>query len=153
MKIYTAATFSEQNRIRAHKERLFSLGHSVVATWLEEQIKPEGMNDEQFGRKMAAKDLREIAVADCLILDLENPSKTMGKMVELGFAYANHKLVYVVAPEGTMTKGHIFCMLADHIFSSWDELFDYFKLHHPDHKMTAVEYARHMTSVPAAVKA
>jgi nucleoside 2-deoxyribosyltransferase len=149
MKIYTAATFSEQQRIRHHKERLFQLGHSVVSTWLEEQIKPEGMTDEQFGRKMAAKDLREITSADCFILDLENPSKTMGKMVEYGFALAGHKLVYVVAPAGMMTKGHIFCMLADHIFGSWDELFEYFKTHHPDIKPTAVEYAKHMTSTPA----
>jgi len=146
MKIYTAATFSEQDRIRHHKERLFQLGHSVVSTWLEEQIKPNGMTDEQFGRKMAAKDLREIVLADCLILDLENPSKTMGKMIEYGFALAHHKLIYVVAPPGTLTKGHIFCLLADHIFTGWDELFAYFGEHHPEVKPSAVDYAKSMTA-------
>ena len=54
MKIYTAATFSEQKRIRANKERLIQLGHSVLSTWLEEQIKPAGMLQEQFDKKMAA---------------------------------------------------------------------------------------------------
>jgi nucleoside 2-deoxyribosyltransferase len=151
MKIYTAASFPEQGRIRGHKESLFKLGHSVIASWLEEQIKPEGMTDEQFGRKMAAKDLREIAVADCFILDLLNPTKTMGKMVELGFALGNHKLIYVVAPENTLTKGHIFCLLADEIFPTWEALFEYFKNHHPDHKLTAVEYAKRATSEPATV--
>jgi nucleoside 2-deoxyribosyltransferase len=130
LKIYTAATFSEQHRIRQHKEKLIQLGHSVLSTWLEEQIKPLGMTDEQFGRKMAAKDLQEIAAADCIILDLENPSKTSGKMVEWGFALAKHKLAYVVAPEGTMTKGHIFQLLADKVFTSWDELFVYFEENH-----------------------
>lgn len=130
MKIYTAATFTEQKRIRGNKEKLFQLGHSVVATWLEEQVKPEGMTDEQFRRKMAAKDLQEIAAADCFILDLEKPSVTMGKMVETGFALAKHKLTYVVAPEGTLTGGHIFLLLADRIFTSWDELFEYFKINH-----------------------
>ncbi len=150
MKIYTAATFSEQNRIRGNKEKLFRLGHSVVSTWLEEQIKPEGMTDEQFGRKMAAKDLREIMYADCFILDLENPSKTMGKMVEYGFALACHKLIYVVAPGDTLTKGHIFALLADRIFPSWDDLFAYFEsAHAAGHKLTAVEYAKTMTSTPA----
>jgi nucleoside 2-deoxyribosyltransferase len=111
------------------KEKLFTLGHSVVATWLEEQIKPAGMTDEQFRRKMAAKDLQEIAAADCFILDLEKPSVTMGKMVETGFALAKHKLFYVVAPEGT-TGGHIFLLLADRIFKSWDELLEFFAKEH-----------------------
>lgn len=130
MKIYTAASFTEQQRIRQYKEPLFQLGHSVIATWLEEQIKPNGMTDEEFGRKMAAKDLQEVTTADCVILDLEAPSKTSGKMVEWGFALAKHKLGYVVAPEGSMTKGHIFLMLADKVFASWDDLLAYFAEHH-----------------------
>lgn len=121
MKIYLAASFSEQKRIREQKEKLIQLGYTVLSSWLEEQVRPEGMTDEIFGRKMAAKDLREIASADCFIVDLEKPSQTMGKMVELGFALASHKLVYAVAPPGTMTTGHIFVMLADKIFPSWDE--------------------------------
>ncbi len=134
MKIYTAATFTEQKRIRGRKEELFQLGHSVLSTWLEEQVKPEGMTKAEFGRKMAAKDLQEIATADCLILDLENPSKTMGKMVEFGFALAKHKLVYVVAPGETLTEGHIFCLLADGIFKSWEDLLAYFKTRHSTEK-------------------
>ena len=126
MKLYTAASFGEQHRIRQYKEPLFQLGHSVLSTWLEEQVKPEGMSDEEFGRKMAAKDLQEIAAADCFILDLESPSKTMGKMVELGFALAKHKLIYIVAPGETFTKGHIFCLLADKRFESWEDLLSYF---------------------------
>ena len=127
MRIYTAATFSEQTRIRQYKEILFTLGHSVLATWVEEQIKPTGMNDAQFGRKMAAKDLQEIAAADCLILDLSNPSKTMGKMVEAGFALAKHKLFYTV---GEIPQGSIFMLLADKNFSTWEEIFTYFKENH-----------------------
>lgn len=130
MKIYTAASFTEQKRIRQQKEQLIQLGHSVLATWLEEQIKPSGMTDEEFGKKMAAKDLQEIAAADCIILDLEAPSKTSGKMVEWGFALGKHKLAYVVAPTGTFTTGHIFLMLADKIFTSWEDLFAYFAEHH-----------------------
>lgn len=123
MKIYTAATFSEQKRIRQHKEVLIQAGHNVLSTWLEEQVKPAGMTDDQFGKKMAAKDLQEIRAADCLILDLESPSKTMGKMVEFGFALANHKLIYAV---GTPPAGSIFVLLADKVFANWDELFAYF---------------------------
>lgn len=152
MKIYTAATFQEQNRIRRNKEVLFTLGHSVVSTWLEEQIKPAGMTDEEFGRKMAMKDLQEISTADCFILDLDNPSKTMGKMVELGFALAKHKLIYVVAPGESLTKGHIFCFLADRVFKSWDELFEYFRQHHSEGKlMSAEELADYLRGHKAVV--
>lgn len=152
MKVYTAATFQEQDRIRRYKEVLYNLGHSVVSTWLEEQVKPAGMTDEEFGRKMAMKDLQEISTADCLILDLANPSKTMGKMVEFGFALAKHKLLYVVAPGETLTKGHIFCFLADKVFQSWDDLFEYFRVHHAEGKhMTAAELADHLRSHKAEV--
>lgn len=85
------------------------------------------MTQLQFDRKMAAKDLREIAAADCVILDLENPSKTMGKMVEYGFALAAHKLIYVV---GEVPKGGIFMYLSDQLFDSWDQLFKYFEVEH-----------------------
>lgn len=127
MKIYTAATFTEQKRIREHKEQLIQLGHTITASWLEEQIKPLGMTQLQFDRKMASKDLQEIAAADCMILDLLNPSKTMGKMVEYGFALAKHKLIYVV---GEVPSGGIFMHLSDYIFPSWDGLFLYFKENH-----------------------
>jgi nucleoside 2-deoxyribosyltransferase len=152
MKIYTAATFTEQKRIRQHKESLFNLGHSVVATWLEEQIKPTGMTDEQFRRKMAAKDLQEIATADCFILDLEKPSITMGKMVETGFAIAKHKLLYVVAPEGTLTGGHIFLLLADRIFKSWDELFAHFREAHTSTDSVMPDIATYLHKAAKAKK-
>ena len=91
MKIYCAATFKNQHRIRDMRDRLFLLGHNVLSTWLNEQVKPSGMTEEQFGRKMAAKDLREIQEADCVILDTSDPSQTGGKLIEFGFALAHHK--------------------------------------------------------------
>lgn len=112
------------------------MGHSTLSTWLDEQIKPAGMTDEQFGKKMATKDLQEIAACDCFILDMASPSTTMGKMVEAGFAIAKHKLFYVVDPNGDISKGHIFMLLADNIFKSWDELFQYFREYHPGEETT-----------------
>lgn len=126
MKCYLAATFAEQKRIREMKERLIQLGHSVTATWLEEQLRPEGMTEAQFEKKMAIKDLQEIAAADCLILDVANPSKTAGKMVEFGFALSKHKLVYVV---GTPPAHSIFLSLADGHFGTWEQLFNHLVMH------------------------
>ena len=129
MKLYTAATFAEQARIRANKEALLQLGHTITSTWLEESlfVRPEGMPEDVFERKMAIKDLQEVAMADCLILDVENPSRTAGKMVEVGFALAKHKLVYVV---GIPPPHSIFLLLADRHFKDWSELLEYFKTNH-----------------------
>lgn len=119
MKIYLAASFTDQKRIRQYKEQLIQLGHTVFSTWLEEQVKPDGMTDIQFGRKMAMKDLQEVRSADCFIIDLENPSKTMGKMVEYGFATAHHKLMYTVGP---LPPSGIFLLLADKQFENWNQV-------------------------------
>lgn len=128
IKIYTAASFGEQMRMRNNRDELFKLGHSVLSTWLNEQVRPGGMNDIQFGIKMAMKDFQEIAECDCLILDLEAPTKTSGKMTELGFAYAKHKLVYIVGP--SLGKGGIFTMLADKTFETWEDLLGYLEVNH-----------------------
>lgn len=132
MKIYTAASFVEQQRIRNHKETLIQMGHSILSTWLEEAVRPDGMTEGQFERKMAIKDLQEVAAADCLILDTAQPTKTAGKMVEYGFALAKHKLIYTV---GTPPAHAIFLSLADKHFMDWDELFAYFRENHRTEKV------------------
>jgi nucleoside 2-deoxyribosyltransferase len=137
MKIYCAATFKNQHRIRNMRDRLFLLGHNVLSTWLNEQVKPSGMTEEQFGRKMAAKDLREIQEADCVILDLADPSQTGGKLIEFGFALAHHKLLYTVGP---VIPHAIFLSLADMHFNTWDELFSYFADNHNEGDVDTNKY-------------
>ena len=109
------------------KEQLIQQGHTVLSTWLEEAVRPDGMTEEQFELKMAIKDLQEVSAADCVILDTASPSKTSGKMIETGFALAKHKLLYVV---GAPIKHGIFLHLADKHFKDWDELFTFFKENH-----------------------
>jgi nucleoside 2-deoxyribosyltransferase len=112
------------------RDELFKLGHNVLSTWLNEQIKPEGMSEAEFGKKMANKDFREIQEADCFILDMAVPSRTCGKYIEYGFANAHHKLIYVVKGGEEVTYGHIFIQLADVVFEDWDSLFHYFSIQH-----------------------
>ena len=127
MKIYLAASFVNQKRLRQCKDALWQRGHYVLATWLDEQIKPEGMTEEQFERKMAIKDMQEVAACDCFILDLCDPTKTMGKMVELGFAIAHHKLIYTV---GNPAPHSIFLSYADHHFDTWEDVYKFFEHNH-----------------------
>lgn len=89
------------------------------------------MTENQFQLKMAAKDLREIQASDCVILDMEQRSNSMGKMVEYGFALAHHKLLYVV---GAIPKYSIFLLLADGVFTDWPDLVKHFEENHAVHK-------------------
>lgn len=147
MKIYCAATFKNQHRIRQMRDRLFMLGHNVLSSWLNEQVKPNGMTEEQFGRKMASKDLREIQEADCIILDTSDPSQTGGKLIEFGFAIAHHKLLYTVGP---VIPNAIFLSLADKHFDTWDALFTYFAENHTEVDVDTNKYIN--ISQGAAVK-
>lgn len=107
------------------------MGHTVLSTWLEEAVRPEGITEYQFETKMAMKDLQEVAACDCFILDVAAPSKTAGKMVEFGFALAKHKLCYVV---GEPPAHAIFTHLADQHFKTWDDLLAHFKINHKTEK-------------------
>jgi len=151
MKIYTAATFSEQKRIRAMKEQLVQMGHNVLSTWLDEVVRPDGIDEVEFERKMAMKDLQEVAASDCVILDMASPSRTAGKMIETGFAIAKHKLLYVV---GDKPDHAIFLHLADRHFKNWDELFEYFDKRHPAVKTTADQLTdKYLIDKPVVKKA
>ena len=121
MKIYIAGTMEDQSRIRQYREPLFQKGHHVISTWLDEQVRPAGMTEEQFNKKMAAKDLQEISSADLLILDLVG-RKSSGKHVEFGFALAKHKLIITVTDD--LTKVSTFVLLSDAVYFGWDSLIE-----------------------------
>ena len=127
MKIYLAASFTERKRIRIQREKLADLGHQVISSWLEEPPKPAHMDIDSYERKMAVKDLQELATTHCFILDLKNGNATMGKMVEYGYAIATGKILYVV---GIPPKHSIFTLLADKLFRDWDEAIKYIKANH-----------------------
>lgn len=133
MKIYVAASFVAQKRLRPIRDRLFEMNHNVIGSWLDEVSRPHDMPQEVFDRKLAAKDLQEVKEADCLILDTSEPSTTGGRMIEFGFALAQHdKLVYHVGEDKS-----IFMHLADIHFETWDDLFEYFSSHHQVASFTA----------------
>lgn len=120
MRIYIAGSFVDQKELRAEAHRVWGLGHEITGTWLQEVAKPIGMPDDMFKRKLAIKDLCEVARADLLILD--NRRSTGGKNAEWGFALGEfqHKQLWLI---GEPTN--VFQYLADEMFSSWDECFYY----------------------------
>lgn len=106
-------------------DQLWHLGHQVVGTWLHETAKPADMPQDTFYKQLGIKDLTEVKEADCIIMDVIDPSSTGGRYCEWGYSFGQQKLRYLVGD----AKG-VFDVLADKTFKSWDELFNYFSQNH-----------------------
>lgn len=125
MKIYVSGSFVSQKRLRKMADELWHLGHAVVGTWLQETAKPADMPQETFYKQLGIKDLTEVKEADCIIMDLGDPSSTGGRYTEWGYSFGQAKLRYLVgAPKG------VFDVLADKVFPTWEDLLAFFKEHH-----------------------
>ncbi len=116
MKIYVAGSFLDQKTLRAEADRLWALGHEITGTWLQETTRPSCISPEEFKRKLAIKDLTEVAKADLLILD--NRQSSGGKNCEWGVATQQyqHKLLWLIGE-----PSNVFHYLADRQFRDWDE--------------------------------
>ena len=122
MKIYISAGFNERERLRAHRDVLWSLGHDVVSSWLDECKQPEGMTHETFYKKLAVKDVAEVFSADLVIVDFIGPTTSGGRDVEYGVALGRHQrtqLWIVGHPE----RRSPFHELADAEFADWNAAF------------------------------
>ena len=101
------------------------MGHEVIGSWLDEVSVPLGMPKQVFDKQLAIKDLTEVKMADCLIVDVLEESTTGGRMVEWGIALAQPKLRYMVGDHNCL-----FYRLADNRFTTWDALLEHFRNYH-----------------------
>src|SRR3990167_10567175 len=118
MRVYIAARFEHGESLRPIRDALWKMGHEVVSTWIDETVKPAGMGQDVFWKKLALKDLAEIKSADLLVLDTHVGSERGGKEVEFGFALAQFQamLLYIVGPLRS-----VFHELCDRRFDTWEE--------------------------------
>jgi nucleoside 2-deoxyribosyltransferase len=120
MKIYLAATFTEQEYMQFIAQRFKWQGHEITSTWIYGQWKPKAQTFYDFGKNMALKDLADLASSDLMILGLDQTSTTMGKMVEFGYAVARHIPVWLIGGTEEYLERHIFLRLADKHFKDYD---------------------------------
>ena len=118
MKIYIAGTFEDQKVLREPADKLWSLGHEIVSTWLQEVKKPVEMSSDEFKKKLAIKDIAEVISADLIILD--NRRSSGGKNCEwgLGLVQFQKKVLWLVSE-----PSNVFHYLADRKFASWEEVY------------------------------
>ncbi|MGH9876367.1 MAG: hypothetical protein ACRD5H_01910 [Nitrososphaerales archaeon] len=122
MKIYLAGTFIDQKVLRVEAARLWELGHEVTGSWLNEVARSLYMDLKTQWKKLAIKDLTEIAKADLVILD--NRQSSGGKNVEWGVGCQQYqtKLLWLIGK-----PSNVFHALADKEFTNWDECINYLK--------------------------
>jgi hypothetical protein len=120
MKIYIASRFADRLRLRKIADQIWNMGHEITTTWLSETAKMPDMSRDEFWKKLARKDLQEIAAANLIIRDVHHISSTGGADVEFGFALGRHQhcIIWIVSPRGAR---NVFHTIADKIFANWDD--------------------------------
>jgi hypothetical protein len=121
MKVYVSGSFSEQARLREEANSLRAMGFDVISTWLYEPQRPSHLNENDWNRALADKDVAEVFASDILILDLDGTSTTGGRYTEWGVACypGSIRRRYIVGGAG---KAGVFHTLAHARFLDWEEL-------------------------------
>ncbi len=128
MKIYIAGRLSQRGELHEIRKKLWQLGHDVVSTWIDEGGDfSKGDGGLTQGKKVAIRDLAQIATADLLILDTTSPISYDGgggREFEFGFAVAQYqyKQEWRVGP-----VKNAFHYLVDREFETWKECLIYLK--------------------------
>ena len=86
--------------------------------------------------QLAVKDIAEVFKADCIIMDVDNPSTSGGRYVEWGVAShpTSTLLRYLVGgkPAKSSAKPYgCFVHTAHQYFPTWEDLIAYLKITHP----------------------
>ena len=121
MKVYVSGSWNARNRLRVQAEKLRAAGHQVNSTWLDEQDKPAHLTKTQWLRRVAERDVSEVAAADAIIMDVDDLSTTGGRYVEWGVACNPHATTLRILV-GCPPDLDVFGKLADAWFPDWASL-------------------------------
>jgi nucleoside 2-deoxyribosyltransferase len=118
IKVYMASRFKTHREVNKIADRLEAQGFSVISTWHRVEAVPEynsilpppakGPDRDARSMFVAQRDMDEIREADILFLYTHDCDLTPGGMwVEMGYAMALNKRVYVHGP-----RTNVFCHCA-----------------------------------------
>jgi len=102
--IYLAASFNQQERMRAFRDVLQSFnGIALTSRWIDvhgetsmqdREIRAEPDKAEYYGQE----DLDDIDRADIFIMFSDTSSTSGGRHTELGYALAREKVIFIAGP-------------------------------------------------------
>ena len=97
MKIYVGATWEERQTAKWTMGELEKRGHVITHDWTNHEAPNTGdpIGDEIMWEKYAEEDLNGVNEADILVVINPNGVVSTGKMIELGYAIAKGKKIYV----------------------------------------------------------
>lgn len=129
MRIYLGAQTMRGPELQGYKRELEAVGHTVTSSWLNYdlahyyKLRPE-LVDKRSAASMAVDCLKDLDISDAIVV-FTGPNDS-GVNVELGYAIAQRKLVYVIG-----TSRNIFHELphVTHHFDSWASAFEVFKVY------------------------
>lgn len=124
MKIYLAAKYKNRDAMLVVAGMLAAQGHQITSRWLTgaHKFANGDVEDREKAHKFAATDLDDVRNSDYFVLfnlPVDKPEPSSGRHVELGYAFALKKEVYIV---GGINSHCIFYALADKIFESVEAL-------------------------------
>jgi nucleoside 2-deoxyribosyltransferase len=106
MRVYLAAAWSRREEISLVADRLRVVGVEITSNWLTEETALQTGAKEKFLRDRAYIDLADVDRADALVRftdpevfmrhPVAQPLLSCARMVEMGYALAKGKTVYVV---------------------------------------------------------
>ena len=117
MRIYLASFFDTRDRLKPIRDSINAMGHEVTGAWIDEPNTVMGLThkDEE---SMSVRDLRDIDMADLLILDTFDVNPRGGREVEFGYALGQPTMrVWQVGP-----RRNIFHALAGANFDKWEDV-------------------------------
>lgn len=104
MKIYLASGFRRRYTLRKAADELRQRGHEIVSSWIWLDTRPHRTDPEfqKFAKEIAERNLREMELADAIIIDAWGiaPENNGGVHTELGYALGANKLLFLVGPRG-----------------------------------------------------
>ncbi len=116
VKIYLAGRFANKAHLNDVKVFLEDSGHKVTSRWLD--------GDASSWTDTAIMDLEDIDKADVVALLADEPEEggrpMQGALVELGYAIAKEKTIYII---DRLKKRTVFFSLPElHFIEQWEEL-------------------------------
>ena len=123
--IYIAGSMRDVEYLRVIRDRVRALGCDVSSTWMDRGYQ---YGDRRCTRQHMAleapRDRDEVKACSLFILNRRH--RSVGKMVELGFALAYDRPVWVV---GDPAVPCVFWGMADRVFKDWCSVFTELEKH------------------------
>lgn len=132
-KVYVASKFENKKNTKELMDKLKKFGFSITFDWtIHNEKSKEFFNDFEYNQNCAYEDLKGVHESDFLVV-LFNGEKGPGMMLEIGYALAKHKNIYMVnQTDDVNTKNiSIFMTLPNfYHFDNIDSLLKYLNSHY-----------------------